>query len=177
MVVTRAIGVDAPPEAVWPWLMQLGQRRGGWYSYDKISSLTCSEPVVSATEIDPELQNLKVGDAVYLVDRVALNVAELEENHALVLHVDGHNVPAQPYSQAWAFVVEAEGPTGSRLLVRETYGWNSAVIGLTIRLIDWINFVMTRKMLKNLRTLAKDHAAQQHLDHHLDQHAEQAEAR
>ena len=59
-VATRAITIDAPPDQVWPWLVQIGSGRAGWYTYDRIDNAG----VPSATEIIPELQRLAVGDLI-----------------------------------------------------------------------------------------------------------------
>jgi len=75
---TRAITIDAPPEAVWPWLVQLGYGRAGWYSYDLLDNLGYGR---SAEEIRPELQGVHPGDwipmgpvvneeAAWVVDRI-----------------------------------------------------------------------------------------------------------
>ena len=57
---TRAVTINASPENIWPWIQQIGMKRAGWYSYDWIDNL--GKP--SATEILPELQNLKPGDLI-----------------------------------------------------------------------------------------------------------------
>jgi hypothetical protein len=77
---TRAVTIDAPPEAVWPWLVQLGCRRAGWYTYDLFDNAGYS----SANRILPEHQNLKVGDWVPMAknvnDTTAFTVAGMESN-------------------------------------------------------------------------------------------------
>lgn len=77
---TRALTIEAPPEAVWPWLVQMGYRRGGWYSYDLLDNLG----VPSARRIIPELQNLKVGDKLAPVEGGFI-VAALEPARSMVL--------------------------------------------------------------------------------------------
>ena len=61
MIVTRAITIDAPPEAVWPWLVQMGQGRGGFYSYDWLENLFGLD-IHNADRLEPEWQALAVGD-------------------------------------------------------------------------------------------------------------------
>jgi hypothetical protein len=73
---TRAITIDAPAEEVWRWLMQLGQGRGGLYSYDRLENLANLD-VHSAQEIVPELQELEVGDLVRLAPESMGAEAEL----------------------------------------------------------------------------------------------------
>jgi len=65
---TRAITIDAPPEQVWPWLMQMGIGRAGFYTHDWVERLMSRARYIegrhSATRIHPELPPLKVGDTV-----------------------------------------------------------------------------------------------------------------
>ena len=64
-VATRAITVSAPPEEVWPWLVQVGYRRGGWYANDLLDNFA----LPSAREIFPELQDIHVGQRLAMVPR------------------------------------------------------------------------------------------------------------
>jgi len=80
---TRAITIDAPPVAVWPWLMQMGFGRGGWYSYDAMDMQGAS-----SFKIVPELQDLNVGDLVPTFPGGGFVVSRLEPNRALVLYLD-----------------------------------------------------------------------------------------
>jgi hypothetical protein len=61
LVTTRAVTIDTPPEAIWPWLAQMGSGRGGAYTYDWIENLLGLN-MHSASEILPEYQDVKVGD-------------------------------------------------------------------------------------------------------------------
>ena len=80
---TRAIDIDAPPDAVWPWLVQMGYGRGGWYSYDAIDMKGGS-----LDRIDPSLQGLAEGDLVPVAPDAAFQARVLEPGHALVLYAD-----------------------------------------------------------------------------------------
>ena len=82
LTVTRAITIHAPPEDIWPWLVQIGSGRAGWYSYDRIDNAG----VPSATEIIPELQHLEVGDLVPMVVGKPIEpwVKELEPNRRML---------------------------------------------------------------------------------------------
>ena len=63
---TMAVSVDAPPEDIWPWLVQIGYQRGGLYSYDWLDRLFGYLDRPSATRILPEFQDLAVGDEIPL---------------------------------------------------------------------------------------------------------------
>src|SRR5436189_6366298 len=84
LTATRAITVHAPADQVWPWIAQLGQGRGGFYSYDALENLVGCD-IHSADRIVPQWQEVKVGDQVKLHPEVGLGVAVVEPGRALVL--------------------------------------------------------------------------------------------
>jgi hypothetical protein len=152
----HAVSIDAAPSAVWPWLVQLGQGRGGFYSYDGLENLVGCQ-IRNVFEIRPELQQLQVGDRVVLHGRSGFGpeVARLEPGRALVL---GGSPNAKGSQVTWAFYV-LEGPSGTtRLLER---GRNVAGNGLGEKLgfgpclMDPIGFVMSKKMLRTIKELAE----------------------
>ncbi len=165
LVATRAIDIAAPPEAVFAWLAQLGQGRGGFYSYDALENLR-GLGIHSADRIEPRWQGLAVGDQVNLAEGFALDVAICDRPHALVLHgappadPDDVDQPDQgvPYTFSWAFVVQPSG-SGSRLLVRERYGYRAAWAGRLVAPVTWVSFLMTRRMLRGIRERAERAAA------------------
>lgn len=81
---TRGITIDAPVAKVWPWLVQMGHRRAGWYSYDVLDD---RRP--SADEILPEFQTLNSGDTVPMNQNSGFRVEVIEPERALVLYMDG----------------------------------------------------------------------------------------
>lgn len=85
---TRAISIDAPPERVWPWVVQMGIYRAGFYTHDRVERLMFHARYVegkhSATRIHPELQDLEVGDLVPYGGGVYARVSEVEPNRHLV---------------------------------------------------------------------------------------------
>ena len=83
---TQAITIHAPVAAVWPWLAQMGQGRGGFYSYEGLENLVGCD-IHNADRILPEFQELKEGDGIRLHPSIpALPVAVLEPQRALLLH-------------------------------------------------------------------------------------------
>jgi hypothetical protein len=85
---TRAITIDVPPERVWPWIVQMGIYRAGFYTHDRVERLMFHARYVegkhSATRIHPELQDLKVGDLVPYGAGAYARVTQLEPNRHLV---------------------------------------------------------------------------------------------
>ena len=90
VVETRGVEIDAPPDAVWPWLVQMGYNRAGWYSYDAIDMKGAS-----VSEIVPELQHLAVGDLVPNSPDTAFVVRSLDPGQSLVLYADEKTVEEQ----------------------------------------------------------------------------------
>lgn len=149
---TRAITVAAPPEDVWPWLVQIGFGRAGWYSYDWLDNL--GRP--SADRVIPELQGLRVGDWVPMSskvdERTAFRVAALEPNRMLLW--------TKPDS-TWAWVLDpVDGGSSTRVLSRLRCRHDpTSLPGLAgILLMELGDFPMFRKLLLNLRRRAEARA-------------------
>jgi hypothetical protein len=143
---THAVTIHAPPYAIWPWLVQMGCRRGGWYSYDGLDN-GC---LPSADRIHPELQELAVGDLMAWTPTAVEGffVAEIEPERALVLHGDAGGL----YRVTWAFVLEPIDARATRLLVRASGDYERRSVGLMLQAI-WrpMHFAMQRKQLLTLR--------------------------
>jgi len=157
LTATRGITIEASPAQVWPWLVQLGQGRGGFYTYDALENLVGCD-IHSADEIVPAWQHLEVGDEVRLHPEVALTVAEVEPDHALVLRgavsATGDQ-QAAPYDFTWAFVLRAEGAAATRLLVRERYAYLQPAAAALVEPVAVVSFVMTQRMLRGIRDRAE----------------------
>jgi hypothetical protein len=141
LMATRAISIRASADQVWPWLAQLGQGRGGFYSYDFLENLIGAD-IHSADRIMPELQNIEVGDEVRLGPEFGYDVALLEQGRSLVLHggFPLENVAA-PYDSTWAFVLRAEPDETTRLLVRERYAYQRPWAPLIVEPTEALSFV------------------------------------
>jgi hypothetical protein len=154
LVATRAITIRARPVDVWPWIAQLGQNRGGFYSYDVLENLVGCQ-IHSSDQIVPAWQDVTVGDAVNLAPEVALTVATVDPPRAFVL---SGGVPmgeaAPPYDFSWSFVLDGQGST-SRLIVRERYLYTRWWAPLLVEPITAISFLMSQKMLRSIRDRAE----------------------
>lgn len=147
-VATRAITIDAPPEAVWPWLVQVGYGRAGFYSYDLLDSL--GRP--SADHVLPRWQHLAVGDLVApMTGRPSRATAFTV---AAVAHPD-HMVWAKPDS-TWAWRLTRLPHEGTRLVTRlkQRYRARPATL-LTLPLLELGDFPMMRRMLLGLKERAE----------------------
>jgi len=148
---TRAITIQAPPERVWPWLAQIGQGRGGFYSYTWLENLAGCQ-IVNAERIHPEWQGIKPGDGVRMHPRIPpAPVLVAERNRTLVLGIAEGSVDIPPLS--WAFVLDPAPGNATRLLIR----WRSrpshrlSDLLLNKYLLEPVHFVMERKMMYGIR--------------------------
>lgn len=156
--IQHAVTVDAPPEAVWPWLVQLGQDRAGFYSYDWLER-AFGVDVRNVKEIRPEWQHRQAGDRVratqpgylggILGDDLGWTVKDVQPSRAIVL-------------QNWgAFVLQPTPDGRTRFIIRTTVGnpmtkpWTAAMDMLAFELP---HFIMERKMMKQIKALAETSA-------------------
>jgi hypothetical protein len=160
LVATRAITVHATADAVWPWLAQMGQGRGGLYSYDALENLVGCE-IHSADRIVAEWQQPEVGDEFRLAPEVALELARLDPGRALVVRgavpLPGQSAP--PFDFSWAFVLDRRADGATRLLVRERYRYTRRWTALLVEPVQPISFVMSEKMLRGVRDRAERFSA------------------
>ena len=155
LVATRAITVPAAADQVWPWIAQLGQGRGGFYSYDALENLVGCH-IHSADQIVPEWQDINVGDQVKLHPEVGLDIAVVEPGRALVLRGGVPMDTAPPPSDfTWAFVLRERSDGTTRLLVRERYGYTQRWAPLLVEPVAVVAFVMSHKMLRGIRDRAE----------------------
>lgn len=155
ITATRAISIAGAAEAVWPWVAQIGQARGGFYSYDVLENLVGCE-MRSAERIVPEWQSIAVGDTVRLHPEIGLRVSVLAQGATLVLHGGPPMGPdAPPYDFTWAFVVRDRGDGTTRLIVRERYEYTRWWSALLVEPVQVISFIMTQRMLRGIRQRAQ----------------------
>ena len=155
LTATRAITVHTSADQIWPWITQLGQGRGGFYSYDALENLVGCH-IHSADQIVPQWQDVKVGGQVNLHPEVGLDVAVVEPGRALVLRggVPTGAVPP-PYDFTWAFVVREQLDGTTRLLVRERYAYTQRWAPLLVEPVAVVASVMSQRMLRGIRDRAE----------------------
>jgi hypothetical protein len=100
---TRGITIDAPAAAIWPWLVQMGFGRAGWYSYDTLDMRGKSD-----TTIVPEWQSLAVGQTMPTWPGGGFEVVQVEPDHAIVLYIDD-TIVARQEAEARAMAVGGLG--------------------------------------------------------------------
>ena len=181
---TRAITIGAPAAAIWPWLVQMGYGRAGWYSYDAMDIRGRS-----ADRIVPEWQAIAVGDTLPTHPDGGFEVVQIEPDRALVLYFDDtmvapaalppgetpEDAPAEPpppglavsgailgtklskFRATWAFVLEPVGGTSTRLIerCRIEVPEAGALGGVTGSLFGFGVFLMMRRQLLGLKERAE----------------------
>jgi hypothetical protein len=143
--LTHATTIEAPPKGVWPWLLQMGCQRAGWYSWDILDNAGKR----SAGRIIPALQHLKVGDVLPWRPAGAegFKVLRMVPERALVL---GSEAP--DWSGTWAFVLEPVGPNRTRLVTRYRAAYpSSARMSFALPFLKAVHAFMERKQLRTIR--------------------------
>jgi hypothetical protein len=154
LVTTRAITIDAPPEAIWPWLVQMGSGRGGAYTYDWIENLLGLN-MHSADEILPQYQHIAMGDELPMGSgRPGLTVAVLDPPRTLAVRVADQN-------WVWIFALLPDGGS-TRLISRNRIA--TSALPRASRLFYTVfmepgSLVMERKMLLGIKQRAERAAA------------------
>lgn len=151
---TRAVTIQAPAESVWPWLAQIGEGLGGFYSYDLLERAVGAD-IHNADAVHAEWQDVRVGDTVWLArrygDHARMVVAAVEPNSHLVLMSPEDFATVQrgvKADGAWSFYLRREkGYT--RLIARGVGG----AVGCA--LFDVPHFVMERRMMTGIRKRAE----------------------
>ncbi|UTT71440.1 SRPBCC family protein [Arthrobacter sp. DNA4] len=151
---TRAVTIKAPAHRVWPWLAQMGQGRGGLYSYDVLDNLAGLD-IHSADRIHPEWQDIKAGDRFHLAPDPSadLEVGAVDLGSSFVLRVPPGS--PGPFDFSWAFVLRPQPDGTTRLLVRERYAYRRWWTLLMVEAVEIASFVMSRRMLQGIRDRAE----------------------
>jgi hypothetical protein len=162
----NAITIEAPPARVWPWLVQMGWGRAGWYTARWVDRLLFPANGPSADRIVPELQDIEVG--TFIPDgppetECGLHVIELLQERALVLRSNSH-LPMEWRERAtldwtWTFVLTPQDD-GRRTRFHFRSRWVTDPLWFT--LVGWLgvvpaNLVMSRDMLRGVRRRAEGH--------------------
>ncbi|NMO50679.1 hypothetical protein HH310_05650 [Actinoplanes sp. TBRC 11911] len=145
---TRAVTIDASPAEVWPWLVQVGYRRAGWYAGDLLDNF--ARP--SVRRIVPELQDIHVGQWLSMVPKPS-------ERTAFV--VDSYVEPAwllwRTPNRSWAWHLTPLSGERTRLVTRlkTVYEWQRPLVLVTVVLMECADFAMMRRMLRGIRDRAE----------------------
>lgn len=138
---TRAVTVHAPAEEVWKWLVQIGQDRGGFYSYDFLENLAGCD-IHSADEIRPELQGLAEGDRLLIFPGFGTRISQLDPPRSLVI-------------EGWgAYVVEPVNRHSCRLVARSHVDRGPGAVPAVL-MMELPHAIMEHRMLCGIRKRAE----------------------
>jgi hypothetical protein len=138
---TRAVTIRAPVEAVWPWLAQIGQTRGGFYSYDWLENLAGCD-IHSANSIHPEWQDPRPGDTLAVVRGWGPKIVDVEPGRALVI-------------EGWGtYALRRMDAHTTRLLARARHPGGWGALGYLL-IVEIPHFIMERSMLLGLKQRAE----------------------
>jgi hypothetical protein len=147
IVATRAVEIDAPPSAVWPWLVQMGPGRGGAYTYDWIER-RLGIGIRNSDQIIPEFQHLRVGDEIPMPG-YTMRVERLDPERAMVVQSSNH---------AWVWSFELRPVAGhTRLISRNRFATADLPVRdkLAYPVIEPGSWIMERKMLLTIKERAE----------------------
>jgi hypothetical protein len=144
---TRAITIAASPEEVWPWLLQMGYGRAGFYGYDLLENIGSPAGLRSADEIVPELQHFAVGDEVPISALVSMTFCAIEPNRHLIWV---GSEETEPGAFTWALYPLAGSQTRLVSRIRWSYDWTSiSVIPLQL-FTEFADHIAVRKIFQGV---------------------------
>jgi hypothetical protein len=159
---TQAITIRDTATRVWPWLVQMGQGRGGFYSYESLENLVGCQ-IQNSDNIIPEFQHLAAGDNIRLHPEGPFPVAMVDPAHAIVLHIDSRTgASAIPVGKeagnylitTWVFFLESLDDKTTRLISRLRFDYNPRIrnrLRYGPCLVEPISSTMQRKMLLGIK--------------------------
>lgn len=166
-ICTHAITINAPKAAVWPWIVQIGQDRAGFYSYSWLENLVGAS-IHNIDRVVPEFQERKVGDTVWMAPKhryagqARVTVARIDVGDAMVLTSPedyGRLLTGSRANGSWAFILKAIDDRTTRLVMRG----RGKPLGVLEQVFDKAvtepaHFIMERRMMLSIKELAEKKA-------------------
>jgi len=150
-VSTNAVSIRASAAEIWPWLVQMGYRRGGMYSYDRIDRLLGILDRPSANRIIPEFQHLEVGNVIPMVKPPSWPVKAIEPNRSLLIVIKEPGVEV-----TWCFMLDEIDDKQTRLVLRVRSRLTmTPMLLLSLPIMYPGQYLMSRKMLLGIKKRAE----------------------
>ena len=154
---THAIDIDAPAESVWPWIIQIGADRGGFYSYQWLENIAGCQ-LRNADTIHPEWR-LKLGDRLVLhPTQPPLYIAQMSDGEYFVAHAKAEDLGSAEQEVTWLFLLQPRGNHRCRFISRFRMGRvdNKPVQGrIAAYFADAVSFAMDQRMLQGIKERAE----------------------
>lgn len=151
-VSTQAITIHAPPSAIWPWLVQIGNGRAGWYSYRWLEYMVRDGKLLyegASHRIVPELQSLKVGDPIPVGDE-AFTVVAMQPNEYLTLRLGAEELSGE--GAGHTFILDPVNDQTTRLIARARIASGSLLsVLVTVFFFEPGHCIMQTKMLHGIK--------------------------
>jgi hypothetical protein len=173
-VTTRAITIDAPPETVYQLVVQTGYKRAGWYGWDWFYDMTGSGSFVDghySTRIVPALQDIKVGEKIYINPAVGYTVARTDPAKAFVLLARADtktstdiapdapfaaaDKPAEYINDSWAWVMQRTAGGKTRLILRMRNDDRGGSAIMSAPPLDFGSFLFASKTMVGIKNTAE----------------------
>jgi hypothetical protein len=163
---TRAITIQAPPEQVWPWIVQMGQDRAGFYSYTWLENLFRAD-MRNTYRLVPDWQTRRVGEDFWMAAKHRYGgqgrmvVARLEPARALVLVMpqDARSAIENGYAPhgSWSFMLQPVSGNATRLIMRSVDAESGPPMGKVggYAFFEPAHFIMERKMMLRIKALSE----------------------
>jgi hypothetical protein len=147
-LATRAITIDAAPAAIWPWLLQMGYGRAGYYGYDILENLGSPRGIESAQSILPELQNFKIGDTVPISPAAAMQFYAIQPDQYLIW---AGQTGGTYGAFTWALFPLDAGHTRLVSRIRWSHHWTQpGILGLDL-FSEFTDHIAVRKILEGVK--------------------------
>jgi len=145
---TRAITIAGSPEEAWPWLLQMGHGRAGFYGYDLLENIGSAAGIRSADEILPELQQFREGDTVPISAVVSMTFHAIEP-HRHLIWVGSEE--AEPGAFTWALYPLEGNQTRLISRIRWSYHWTPISAIPLVLFTEFADHIAVRKILQGVR--------------------------
>ena len=149
---TRAITINATPEVIWPWLVQLGYGRAGFYGYDILENLGSARGIHSAERIVPELQQIAVGDPLPLSAAGGLVINAVEANRFIVW---SGNSGTYPGAFTWALYPVDASHTRLVSRIQWSHHWSQPFVLVIDLFTEFTDHLAVRKILQGVKDRAE----------------------
>lgn len=139
---TRAVTINGKPQDIWPWIIQIGYKEAGFYSWDRLDN----DGIPSTDTILPDRQDLSVGDSVRLSESFYARVADMDPHRFLLLVVDSDSGSEDPWTWAWGLYPLNDQRT--RLVTRLRWRSDSRITNFTL---DFFEIIMMRRHMLGIK--------------------------
>ena len=147
-LATRAITIDGTPDEIWPWLIQMGYERAGFYGYDILENLGSKRGILSAERILPEFQNFKIGDEVPISPVARMTFLAIEPNQYLIWAGDADAVSG---GFTWALYPLDENHTRLVSRIRWSHHWTKPDLLALDLFTEFTDHLAVRKILQGVK--------------------------